>query len=477
MVGVMVMVYTAEEIHRKFQAHCPGTLEEYTALMGATYVRSQVQLALANYGGAGHAYNSQDALDVFPVATLLRVIREGSAPLIPNAQEPSATLRQRREDLNIPPAVLARRTGLTEADIIKAETPGTVTPVRHLEKIAQYLGLDDRQIGVVPASGGDPGLGVRLRELAGGDARRFTPDVVLALSEAAWVVSRQQSLSRRLGHQPHRILSEAKSDNYNYPNWERGYELAERTRHKLGMYHDEPIESLRVLIEDVIGIPLIQMQLPQQFAGATISNGADRGIVVNERGQNENVCVRRMTMCHELGHLLWDPNEKLNTLTVDEYSTIDNISYTAPYDVAEIRANAFAVAFLAPRDAIRKIADQENDLAQTIRRVAEEFRVSATAAKHHVCNVLGQNHDRAANVRVPGPLQEWLAPENLSIDFFPLGSTPLSRRGRFARLVSQAWNDGLVSTDSAALLLQCAPEEVEDATVAILDRVPLPAVN
>lgn len=467
------MIYTPENLLFEYRNQFPGTLEEYAALLDATYVRSQVQLALAEFGGTGHKFKAGEAIDAFGVGLLLQAIRNGSTPLIPSAQEPSSTLLRRREALNVSRSDLARRTGLTEQDITLAETPGKVTPVRDLEKIAQHLGLDDHKIGVVPASGGDASLGVRLRELAGGDARRFTPAVVLALAEAAWVVSRQLFLSKKLGLVQHSILSEAKSSNYNYPIWERGYELAERTRRKLGLYNDEPIESLRILIEDKLGIPLIQLQLDQRFAGATISNGSDRGIVVNECGQNENVCMRRMTMCHELGHLLWDPNERLNTLSVDDYDTLSNLSHDAEHDEPEKRANAFAVAFLAPREAVRSIAKQYSDLGDTVRQVAERFRISATAARYHVCNVLGYGIERVAGINVPPPLSEWVVSENLILDYFPIEATPISRQGKFARLVARACIDGIISTDSAALLLECSSDGIQQKLNKILELMPL----
>ncbi len=466
------MACTAEKLYQKYHDQHPGTLEEYGAILSTDFVRSQVQLALARYGGTGHRYNPEEALDVFPVKTLLQVVRDGYAPLIPDASEPSKTLLQRREDLNVDRATLARHVNLNEEIVANAETPGKTARIREITKLAQYLGLDDRLIGMEPAARGDAALGVRLRTLAGGDANTFTPRVVLSLAEAAWVVSRQVYLSEKLGFKPHSILSESKWTNYNYPTWEQGYVLAERTRLKLGLYEDVPIESLRGLIEDKLGIPLIQLHLPQRFAGATISNGSDRGIVVNEEGQNKNVCVRRMTMCHELGHLLWDPDERLDKLAVDEYDAISEISYRDVHDTAEIRANAFAVAFLAPRSAIKNIYSETHSLSETVCSVAEKFRISATASRNHVANILNKEIDHC-HINVPPPSRDWLAAENLIIDFFPLPETSVSRRGRFSRLVAKAWTQGIISTDSAALLLECKSEDIADATRIILEAAPI----
>jgi Zn-dependent peptidase ImmA (M78 family) len=123
------------------------------------------------------------------------------------------------------------------------------------------------------------------------------------------------------------------------------------------MDQEQAIESLKTLLEEQLKIPVVQQALHERFAGATEANGNSRGIVVNERGHNANVWVRRMTLAHELGHLLWDPDTRLNQLTVDEYAGLEAAYHTGRgrADVVEMRANAFAVALLAPPDGITKI--------------------------------------------------------------------------------------------------------------------------
>src|SRR5262249_9410626 len=155
-----------------------------------------------------------------------------------------------------------------------------------------------------PGAGGDTTLGVRLREISQpNDAQRFSPTDVLNLAEAAWVTFTQMRLSWLLGEEAQRNLREQfiKGDwDYNYPTYEKGYALALKTRKILKIGEAEPIKSIKQLVEERLGIPVIQGQLGERFAGATIANGVNRGIVVNEHGQNSNVWVRRMTVAHEL---------------------------------------------------------------------------------------------------------------------------------------------------------------------------------
>src|SRR5262249_7070639 len=158
--------------------------------------------------------------------------------------------------------------------------------------------------------GADERLGVRLREMAfQKDVRRFAPSDVLALTEAAWVIAKQLSLLRQV----HLVSSGSKaklfrpkfhlfrsSAHYSFPAYERGYALAGKTRSLLGISETDPITSLKSLIENELEVPVIQQALSAKFAGATISNGKSRGIVVNELGLNQNVWIRRMTVAHEL---------------------------------------------------------------------------------------------------------------------------------------------------------------------------------
>src|SRR5207247_2363851 len=70
-------------------------------------------------------------------------------------------------------------------------------------------------------------------------------------------------------------------------------------------------------------IPVIQARLGDQVAGATLDVGGRRVIVVGVGGRNEDPFVLRSTLAHELGHLLYDPQQELRCLRVDEYEQFD----------------------------------------------------------------------------------------------------------------------------------------------------------
>lgn len=292
--------------------------------------------------------------------------------------------------------------------------------------------------------------------------------LVLKLAEAAWVIGRQDELSDLLGVR--KKLPEEITPSYNYRSevWRRGFELAEQTRVVFGIDPEAPILSMRALINK-IGIPLVQAELGQHFAGATVANRDARGIVVNVEGMNSNVWIRRTTIAHELGHMLWDPTQKLMKLRVDRYDDFSNPTS----DPVEKRANAFAVAFLAPPSAVRKIVARGGDATAIVATVMEVFGITATSARHHVANV---SRDYGAEVdttnldqtRLPRPGIELEASENWTVDFYPL-PVPISRRGRFAPLVAQAAKSGLISLDSAASWLAIDTASLESRIDMIVD--------
>jgi Zn-dependent peptidase ImmA (M78 family) len=460
------MPRSSAELERVFGPESEGATEEERARSShKVFVRSQILLGEDNDRATGHRMNALEAYKSYGWEILARIAEEGAAPLVTRPDEPAATLKARRLALNLNPQQVARNADVEVSVVEKAETPGSLSAIRDLERIAQTLALNERFLGVEPGARGDTDLGVRLRDISTPtDAYHFSPTDVLNLTEAAWVTSKQSELSRMLNEQTQTLLRKRfqPDPDYRYPTYERGYLLADDSRSILGINEHAPIESMKRLVEGTLGIPVVQQQLAERFAGATIANGADRGIVVNELGLNSNVWVRRMTMAHELGHLLWDPDARLNRVMVDRYDDLqaDYVPERAiglAKDSVEIRTNAFAVSFLAPPAAIREIVESSSDDADIVSEVMRKFGISATAAKHHIRNVSGRDVSAVSTRDMPMPSDEWVAAENMTVDWFPLKETPISRRGRFAFLVVRAFRAGLISGDTAALYLR-APE-------------------
>lgn len=460
----MTTSFIANELDLVFGSASIGdTPEERSKTSDATFVRSQIQLAPYSDAATGRVLSAREAFRTFGWQVLRQAVFEGSAPLISSSKEPAATLRARRTELGLSEEQLATKVGIPTSALQRAETAGVRTPYRTLESLAQALALDEQVLGLVPNAGRDASLGVRLREMANsGDIAGFTASTVLQLSEAAWLIARQAALQVSLNDvaMQSRVRLPRRDSSFGYPAYETGYRLARKTRDLLGLDPEEPIESVRKIIEDDFGLPLVQLQMSTRFAGATMANGSARGIVVNESGMNSNVWVRRMTLCHELGHLLWDPDDRLQQVAVDGYDEVEMSDRDTRRDPPEIRANAFAVAFLAPPSAVQDIASRNSDPILVLSEVMTTFGISATAAKHHLKNVAKVDAFGCWPGRLPEPEDHWVVMENLTLDYFPIKSTPLSRRGKFAWCVAKAFEAGEISLDSAASWLAVPAQDV-----------------
>ena len=448
-----------------------GSPEAAARLSQRKFVRGKGGLAVydASRNPTGHVFTAWEAYDAYGAEILEEAVEYGSAILKCTKHAISDALKLRREYLNLSRKQIARA-ALSSEDIVRsAENAPSQVPIREIEQIALVLGLDERWLAFKSDSGGDEDLAYRLRTLSAPGQRSATylsAHTALLFAEASSIIRVQLRLQRWLGIETER-RSFAPSDDYGTrmtPTWKVGYRLAERARRKLGL-GESPIPSMRALAEDRLGIPVVQVNIGQRIAGATIvtrdENGAEaRGVILNASGANENVWVRRATLAHELGHLLFDPNEKLQNVRVDPYeqSEADPQAHDAETDYVEQRANAFAIAFLAPPEAVQRMVSTPPSIESVV-DVMHRYGISQTAARFHVRNAFYGNYEVPADAVQEQARDELKAAENFTLDYFPLQHTSIQRRGKFAALVTQAVDEGYISEDTASLYLQCTVKE------------------
>lgn len=448
------------------------TAEERARTSNREFVRSQDHLALANNKSTGRRLTAWEAFQAFGLPKLEEALEYGTAVLVAAPKEPADSIRKCREDRGLAIEDVARAIAVDKEQIQNAEDPKRTNPIELLERIAMALGLDERQLSSQPADENDDRLGVRLRKLKDSNPA-FTPKTVMALDESAWVIQKQILLSqwieektdlRKLGFE-----TDSRYGDKSYPAWEYGYDLAHSTRRNLGLKDDEPIRSLRDLVEATLKIPLVNLELPTQFAGATIANGLARGIAVNTKGLNQNEWVRRATIAHELGHLLWDPDERLQSLVVDTFADIEETPPQHKHDFVEARANAFAIEFLAPKQFALEVFRSNRHESAGLREVMEHFGVSFTSAKFQVWNATERAKPlQSYSVSDVEPTDDWKASESYTVDYFRPEEVPVSRRGRFAWYVVEAMKQKLITMDSASLFLGCSEEQLAESAEQIL---------
>lgn len=421
------------------------------------FVRSQDHLAADSLAATGRRLTAIEAFETFGFDKLAEATEFGSAILAASPTEPSETLRKTRERLGLSPEALAKRVQMKPQEVLDAERSDRRTPIRNLERLAIALGLDERLIGFSPGAGGDQRLGARLKQV-GSQGSSFSASLVATFAEAAWVIRTERHLRALLGWRSTALDSFAPDTFYgssSFPTWEYGFLLAERARTALNIDRAATIRPLWHLVFQ-LGLPLIQATLPERIAGATIAAGGYRGIVVNTVGQNTNVWVRRSTIAHELGHLLWDPDDRLMSVHVDDYSAITGVENSR--DNVESRANAFAIEFLAPRRELELMFRTSSSDDAGLRMIMERFGVSFTAARFHVWNACDRTFRRESLQTDWAPTQDWQGTESFGDDWFPLEETSQLRRGAFSACVVTAVERRVIHEDTAATYLQTTVE-------------------
>jgi len=429
------------------------------------YVRGEGGLAVydASRNPTGHVLTAWEAYTAFGLDVLEEAVEYGSAILKITPDSTRVALKRQRESLGFDYKRVALAANVSEADAKTAETTPSKVSIQNLERIAFALGLDERRIAFARNPGADDRLSYRLKTLQAdraSAATSITPNTAQIFAEAAVIIRAQLRMQKWLGIQSERdgFAPSADYGSPQAPAWRVGYNLAEQARSALKL-GDKPIASMRELVEERLGIPVIQARLPNRIAGATVmtagENGAEaRGVVLNTVGDNQNVWIRRATLAHELGHLLYDPNEQLDNLRVDSYEVEPTNVQFYHADYVEQRANAFAVSFLAPTDAVRRLAPAPVS-GESVSSTMRSFGISHTAARSHIYNCHYHNYNVPEGSGDIRPSDEWTGAENFAVDYFPIDGVPEHRRGRFAGLTAAAYEAGLITAHTGALYLSC----------------------
>jgi Zn-dependent peptidase ImmA (M78 family)/transcriptional regulator with XRE-family HTH domain len=432
--------------------------------MNTLYVRSQDGISQYREGATGLQLTYDQLECVLTETQLARLSEDGFAP-VSNDYDICKLLHNRREALGLSIKEVAKLSHLREEVVKDIEDSGTRSPVRDTIRVAEVLSIPHALL-VGVADNADSALALRLKKRTGfSNVDALSESSVAKISEAAWVIRAEYELKALLGEFDGKMESFSLKDgfygDYNCPVWQHAMYLASRTRDILNLKQDEPIQSLRRLIEVELGLPLIETSIDSRIAGATIANGGYRGILLNSSGDNgKNNFIRRMTLAHELGHLLWDDEQNLDNYLIDNYVELEKFGseyepeYSRSYYI-EARANAFAAEFLAPQSAVKKLYSK----TRTVRSVMEHFGIGFTCAKYQIWNALDRNIsiDRLTTEDVMST-DEWDIAENYSVAFMWDESIRDSRRGNFAKLVVDCEQKELITADSAACYLGCSIE-------------------
>jgi Zn-dependent peptidase ImmA (M78 family) len=230
--------------------------------------------------------------------------------------------------------------------------------------------------------------------------------------------------------------------------WRQGYRLAQAARRALDL-GEAPILSMRQVCERA-GVLLLEAELPMGVSALCFSDQHHGPtILLNLQGPNENPLVRRVTLAHELCHILYDRNELETLEHFDPYSNEVGPDAKPP---VEQRAGAFSVEFLAPEDELARAWHTTRTLAppEALRAMMERFGVSMTAMRFHLYNHGHPRIKRADPISPSGYHASeacWADDERLE----PLDSL---RRGRLLGLTLVALERRLITRSRALELLE-----------------------
>jgi Zn-dependent peptidase ImmA (M78 family) len=232
--------------------------------------------------------------------------------------------------------------------------------------------------------------------------------------------------------------------------YQQGAALARELRRHLQLGH-RPIPSLRDFVaEQWPSLTVLHAELGNHGPAGLSFVDAMRGptIVLNLNGKNQNHCVRRFSLAHELCHLLVDWNGSQPIATISGYfndSALDR----------EQRANSFAVRFLCPPK-ILSGCDLDNS---EHRKKLARYGLPYAAWRLYLRNELGDLPETTPKELLDlGTDEQWQrAEEPRGVEGFPLPQVPPERRTEIARVAARLYSLGEIPRDEFAEMLQVTP--------------------
>lgn len=163
------------------------------------------------------------------------------------------------------------------------------------------------------------------------------------------------------------------------PDFEQGYAMATTVRRWLGK-PDHPLD-IEALLTRTLSVPVRDIALPDADVegGCVCGDATGPMVFVNtEARMGRTAWGRRMTLAHELCHLLLDrPPER----------TLGHVSGAWSIARLERRANAFAAELLLPQGALMAARDRGADYAE----IMDTYGVGVTTATWQARNRLGED--------------------------------------------------------------------------------------
>ena len=367
------------------------------------------------------------------------------------ARQEGELLRQAREGANLDVDLLAR---LSEVDVTRlqdAERGVVELSVEELDQCTKIFGVEPEDLfrGVATRSP----LSLFLRSEVDPDLcahSMISTGIAEALGEFSRTANYFHELDEALGLEPSiprpPLLGRR-------PEEHDGDQRARSARAHLGL-GDQPISSMRDLIENQLGIRVVwvvEEQMDRLVDGA--STMAPRPVImVNLLEFGHSPWRARMTLAHELCHLLFDQEVRRQVLVSPHLDPQHRWRLLEPIEKC---ARAFAGCFLAPTDAVRDLLGTIDPTSEdAIGLVGSRFGVGRITAINRLRDVFRLSDDQRKNmeVRTPRPYRG---------DFTnDLPSEPLGFRGAsLIDAIGEALKKRVIAPSRARRMLRLRPDE------------------
>lgn len=234
--------------------------------------------------------------------------------------------------------------------------------------------------------------------------------------------------------------------------WQQAQEQSERLRTLWGLGL-EPIRSLQSLLKrhHVSTVYLTPDELTPTIEGISLRAPLPM-LVVNLIYGADTIWHMRMTLAHELGHLLMDLNEEVSTL-VSPHANQQTAKFSKGWRVAhdledlERRANAFAASFLAPAKAVRALIKADNPTSkESVIKVGQHFGLGKQSAINIITNTFGLTKEMRR--ALDGQHITWDKTSHIEEDF-----NPGMYRGELEELTLMALQKNIIGKVQAHQLL------------------------
>ena len=129
------------------------------------FVKGKTELGVLREGSnpAGHIMTAWEAYQSYGFAVLDEAVEYGSAILLDSVGGIEKSLSDRRKDLGLSAASVARAVPVDANVVGQSEISARDLPVQTLEKICLALGLDERLLAFDKTAGADRSLAFRLK--------------------------------------------------------------------------------------------------------------------------------------------------------------------------------------------------------------------------------------------------------------------------------------------------------------------------